>query len=75
MGSRTQPKKVAVHYILDAIRPEHLQSRLREDLNFSHYHLKKKFKGFMAHAIKLAEAFQLVNSGRSRGTGHALNPI
>jgi hypothetical protein len=48
------PKK-AVEHILDAIKPKHLQSRLRDDLAFSHANLKKDFIAFMKHAASRAE--------------------
>lgn len=40
-----------------------LKERQKSDLSFSKHTLKKDFKGFMAHAVKLAEAFQLVDAG------------
>jgi hypothetical protein len=48
------PKK-AVEHILDAIKPKHLQSRLRDDLSFAHANLKKDFIAFMKHAASRAE--------------------
>jgi hypothetical protein len=48
------PKK-AVEHILDAITPKHLQSRLRDDLAFSHENLKKDFIASMKHAASRAE--------------------
>ncbi len=56
-------QKVSVYHVLSAIRPYTLQNRLRDDLDFSHHHLKKDFKGFTQHVIKLAEAYQLVQGG------------
>lgn len=44
-----------------------LQQRLSDDLDLSQYSLRKDFKGFMRHAVKLADAFQLVDNGRRRG--------
>lgn len=51
-------QKVAVYHILSAIKPEGLQMRLRDDLDFSKLSLKKDFRGFMKHAIDLAKAWQ-----------------
>jgi len=62
----TDSPKVAVQQVLSCINPKSLRTRLREDLEFSQRSLRKDFKGFMTHAIKLAEAFQLVDSGRDR---------
>lgn len=59
----TDNQKLAVHHVLSAIRPEILRSRLESDLDFSHHHLRKDFKAFMKHAIKLSDAFQLVDIG------------
>lgn len=56
-------EKVAVSHVLSSIRPESLRVRLESDLALSHHDLRKDFKGFMAHAIKLSEAFQLVDNG------------
>lgn len=54
---------VAVMHVLSAVRPVSLQIRLRSDLSLTHHRLENDFKGFMAHAIKLSEAFQLVDNG------------
>lgn len=56
-------EKIAVHYVISEIRTESLRVRLETDLELSHYDLRKDFKGFMSHAIKLSEAFQLVDIG------------
>jgi len=61
-----ESQKVAVQHVLSAISPKSLRDRLSEDLEFSQRHLRKDFKAFMAHSIKLAEAFQLIDSGRNR---------
>ncbi len=63
-------QKVAVQHVLSAIQPKSLQDRLRSDLEFAHYHLRKDFKGFVAHAIKLAEVFQLVDDGKPKENGN-----
>lgn len=57
-------QKVAVSHVLSAIRPLSLRTRLESDLELSHHELKKNFKGFMKHAIRLSEAFQLVDIGK-----------
>lgn len=62
-------EKVAVYHVLSAIRPVSLRCRLESDLELSHYSLRKDFKGFMAHAIKLSEAFQLVDIGPPTKSG------
>lgn len=55
--------KIAVYQVPSAIRLESLRIRLESDLELSHCDLRKDFKGFMYHAIKLFEAFQLVDNG------------
>ena len=67
-------QKVAVQHVLSAINPTTLRTRLSEDLEFSQYNLRKDFRGFMNHAIKLAEAFQLLDSGRNRNPVRERNP-
>lgn len=59
----TDNQKIAVQHVLSAIRPVSLKDRLESDLSFSHHPLKKDFKGFLKHSIRLAEAFQIVDSG------------
>lgn len=49
-------QKVAVGHVLSAIKPETLQLRLRDDLEFSKHSLRKDFRGFMKHAVALAKA-------------------
>lgn len=46
-------KKVAVVHVLSAIRPHSIKVRLESDLEFSKTSLKKDFKGFMKHELKL----------------------
>lgn len=58
-------EKVAVYHVLSAICLETLQDRLELDLELSHYDLRNNFKDFMAYAIKLFEAFPLVDNGQS----------
>ena len=44
--------------------------RLKDDLELSHCQMRKEFKGFFTHAVKLAKAFQIVDKGaRRRGKG------
>ena len=62
----TDNQKLAVGHVLSAVKPTALKERLESDLGFSQHQLKKDFKAFMAHAVKLSEAFQLVDSGRQR---------
>lgn len=59
-------QKLAVSHVLSAIRPVTLKERLESDLGFSQHALKKDFHGFLKHAVKLSEAFQLVDSGPRR---------
>ena len=56
-------QKVAVGHVLSCIKPATLQSRLQSNLEFSHHSLKKDFKGFMKHSIRISEAFQMVDTG------------
>ena len=65
-------QKVAVGHVLSAIRPKTLKDRLESDLEFAHHKLKKDFKNFMAHSIKVSEAFQIVDSGpkKNKKNGH-----
>lgn len=65
-------QKVAVQHVLSAVRPASLQARLKSNLEFSHTELKKDFSGFMKHAVKLSEAFQLVDNGPPK-SGHVTN--
>lgn len=64
-------QKVAVSHVLSAVRPANLKERLESDLEFSHHPLRKDFKGFLQHAVRVAEAYQLVDCGppqrRDRG--------
>lgn len=54
-----------VYHFLSAICRGWLRALLESDLELSQYGLRKEFKGFMAQAIKLSEAFQLVDNGTS----------
>ena len=55
--------KVAVYHVLSAMKPKVLHNRLSSDLQFSKHSLKKNFKDFMKHAVRVSVAFQLVDSG------------
>lgn len=56
-------QKLAVSHVFSAIRPQSLRERLESDLSFSHHSLKKDCKNFLKHAVRLPEAFQLVDTG------------
>lgn len=58
--------KTAVYHVLSAVRPVSLPNRLQSDLEFLHQELRKDFQQFMSHAVKLSEAFQLMDNGKSR---------
>lgn len=62
----TDNQKVAVRHVLSAIKPASLRDRLQSYLSFSYHPLGKDFKGFLKHAVKLAEAFQLVDSATAQ---------
>lgn len=53
-------------HVLSAIRPSSLKKSLESDLDFSHYEFRKDFLRFTAHAVKLSEAFQLVDAGLAK---------
>ena len=58
--------KVAVYHVLSAIKPKTLCNRLENDLEFGKTELRKDFKGFLTHAMKVAEAFELINDEGKR---------
>lgn len=60
-------EKVAVSHVLSAIRPKSLQDRLKSDLEFARTDCRKDFTKFMKHAVKLADAFQLLDNGPKHG--------
>lgn len=43
----------------------HSKTNLSRTWSYRHYDLRKDFKGFLAHAIKLCKAFQLADNGPS----------
>jgi transposase InsO family protein len=59
----TANQSVAVGHVLSAVRPTALHDRLTSDLEFAYSDLRNDFKGFMAHAIKLSSAFQIIDNG------------
>lgn len=56
-------QKLTVTHVLSAVRPQSLRERLESNLSFSQHALKKDFKEFLKHAVKLSEAFQTVDTG------------
>lgn len=62
--------KVAVNYVLSAVKPETLHDRLSSDLSLSHHDLRKDFLGILKHAIKPVVAFQFVGTGASSRSGN-----
>lgn len=61
-------QKLAVTYVLSAIRPQSLHKQLESHVSLSHQELKKDFKKFLTHTVKLSEDFQIVNSGPKKKT-------
>lgn len=55
--------RVAVQHVLSAIRPQSLHDPLEADQSFAKSELRRAFKGFLKHPIRLAEEFQIVDSG------------
>lgn len=52
---------VTVAKVLFVIRAQTLKDRLESDISYLQHSLRKDFTDFLAHAIKLAEAFKLVD--------------
>lgn len=50
-------ERISVYHVLSATHPASLRTRLESDLELSHYGLRKDIKIFMAHVVKLSEAF------------------
>lgn len=46
--------------------PSDIKHSLESDLYLTQYGLRKGFKGFMKHTIKLSEAFKLVDNDKTR---------
>lgn len=59
-------QNVFVYYVLSAICPELHRLCVEFDLELAHNDLRRSFFRLMARAIKLAEAFQLVDNGLSK---------
>lgn len=55
-------QKVSMQQLLSEIKPTSLRERLDSDVAFSYHPLPKTFTWFLTHAVKLVEAFQLVDS-------------
>lgn len=55
--------KISAEHVLFAIKPYTLHDRLDVNFSFAKYELSKCFHDFLKHAICLAEAFQIVDSG------------
>jgi hypothetical protein len=49
--------KMAVNHITDALKPNILKKRIKDDLTLSHTDLKKDFLRFMHHVIRRAEQY------------------
>lgn len=58
-------QKITVQHILSAVRRVSIREQLTCDLSFSRHHLHKDFTGFLKHAVRISEAFQLVDCGPS----------
>ena len=54
-------------HVLSAVKPASLQRRLESDLEFTNHDLRKDFKGFMKHALKVSKEFQLVDNAPKQG--------
>ena len=59
-------QNLAVSHVLSAIKPQSLQTRLGDDLQFSKYALRKDFRGFTKHAIAVATAYELIDNGANK---------
>ena len=59
----TDNQKVAVAQVLFAVKPKSLRDWLESDIEFSHVECRKDFKAFLKHAVRVAEAFKLVDTG------------
>ena len=55
-------QKLAITHVLSAVKPKSLRERLQAYLSFSRHDLRKNFQGFLSHAIKLSETFQIVDA-------------
>lgn len=55
--------KMAVRHVLAAVKPESLRLRLDLDLRLRHPEFKSDLSSFMKHAIRLADAFDVLDIG------------
>lgn len=60
----TGSHKVVVHHVLFQIKPSNLRKSLESNFALSYHSLRKHIKAFLQHAVKLAQAFELVDSDR-----------
>lgn len=59
-------QKVAIFHVFSEFRPRYLWTHLQSDRKFLHRSLRKDFKTFLAHAVKLSKAFQLDDNGNPK---------
>jgi len=52
--------KLAIRHVLSVVKPALLKERLEQDLCLAKVELKKDFRGFMNHALRLSEAFDMI---------------
>lgn len=57
--------KVAFQHFPFATRLQTLHNRITADLIFAKHELRKEFCGFLQYAIRLAEIFQIADSGKT----------
>lgn len=55
--------KLAMYHVVSAVKAPYLRKRLESDLDLKANHIRKDFKGFMEHAVKLSEAFEMLHNG------------
>lgn len=56
-------QKVAVYNIVSAVKTSTVRRRLESDLDLKVNHIHKDLKDFMKHALKLFEAFAMLENG------------
>lgn len=59
-------QKMSVSQVMGAFWPTQPRERLKSDLELQEDDLKKKFKGFMKHAMKLSHELEMKDFGRGR---------